>query len=410
MLVHWIWLSSRKELKERESVAVLRSFGDPESVYRATQQDYVGIPGITAKAITALMDKSLEESQKILRICAEKEIRVLTWQDAAYPSRLKGIIDPPLVLYYKGLLPNMEGKPLIGAVGTRSYSDYGMHMARQLGYQLSRGGILVVSGMADGIDAGVIGGALAAGGTTVGILGCGVDVVYPTSNHELYEGVLRNGCLISEFPPGTRPYKWNFPKRNRLISGISNGVLVVEAPERSGALITARMAAEQGRDLFAVPGNADSPSCQGSNRLLRDGAFLVHNGEDILEYYRYQYPQLHTASMDADAEKALEKMSVNTPPRKPRVVKKVTKTAQQEKKVIDNPAKQLYIDVDKIQPALTEQEKAIATQLTQGPLLTDEAVQRAGLSAAKAMSLLTMLEIKGVIRRLPGNLIALQEQ
>lgn len=410
MLIHWIWLSTRKDLKERETIAVVRYFGDPESVYQAEQQDYARIPGITTKAVAALMDKSLEESKKILRCCAEKGIQLLTWQDAAYPARLKGIMDPPVLLYYKGVLPDMSERPLIGAVGTRSYSAYGMNMAHQMGYQLTRGGALVVSGMADGIDAGVISGALAAGGGAVGILGCGVDVVYPSSNRELYEGVLRCGCLISEFPPGTRPYKWNFPKRNRLISGVSNGVLVVEAPERSGALITARLAAEQGRDLFAVPGNANSPSCQGSNRLLRDGAFLVHTGGDILEYYRYQYPQLNMAVGNTGMETALEEMAAKTTPRRVRAVKKSTKTPPQEKKVIDNPAKPPYIDVDKIQPVLTEQEKSIAIQLVKGPLLTDEAVQRAGLSAAKAMSLLTMLEIKGVIRRLPGNLIALQEQ
>ena len=305
MLIHWIWLSTRKDLKERETIAVVRYFGDPESVYQAEQQDYARIPGITTKAVAALMDKSLEESKKILRCCAEKGIQLLTWQDAAYPARLKGIMDPPVLLYYKGVLPDMSERPLIGAVGTRSYSAYGMNMAHQMGYQLTRGGALVVSGMADGIDAGVISGALAAGGGAVGILGCGVDVVYPSSNRELYEGVLRCGCLISEFPPGTRPYKWNFPKRNRLISGVSNGVLVVEAPERSGALITARLAAEQGRDLFAVPGNANSPSCQGSNRLLRDGAFLVHTGGDILEYYRYQYPQLNMAVGNTGMETAL---------------------------------------------------------------------------------------------------------
>ena len=410
MLTHWLWLSTRKELKDREIVAVLQYFGDPESAYRGTEQAYRQVPGLSAKALAGLADKSTEQAVQILRSCRREGIQILTWQDPAYPARLKGIADPPVVLYYKGRLPDTVSAPLIGAVGTRSFSDYGMEMARQLGYQLAQGGAVVVSGMAEGIDAGVTGGALAAGGAVVGVLGCGVDVVYPASNRQLYQSVTDRGCLISEFPPGTKPMRWHFPKRNRLISGISNGVLVVEAPEKSGALITARLAAEQGRDLFAVPGNANAPSCQGSNRLLRDGAVLVHTGQDILEYYCHRYPRTVHCEGACPTAPELENLTQTMGVRSVPAVRKTRQTAPKEKKVIDNPIKPPYIDVEKKLSALSEPERAIVQQLTAGPRLTDEVISGSGVPVAKAISLLTMLEIKGLIKRLPGNLIALQEE
>lgn len=410
MLVHWIWLSTRKNLKEREIVAVLQYFGDPESIYYAPAEAYRQVPGMSLKGDRSLQDKSLEEAQEILRRCSQEGIHLLTLQDAAYPARLKGIADPPVVLYYKGVLPNMDAVPLIGAVGTRSFSDHGMQMARKIGYQLAQGGAVVVSGMAEGIDAGLISGALAAGGAVIGILGCGADRVYPASNRKLYENALQCGCLISEFPPGTQPFKWNFPKRNRLISGISNGVLVVEAPERSGALITARQAAEQGRDLFAVPGNPNSPSCQGSNQLLEDGAVKVCTGWDILEHYQHRYTCIVPSADDCPEPAELEKLTLEMKGTEASSGKKPSRNASKEKKVIDNPSKPPYIDQEKLLSQLSEQEKSIVSQLRQGPRGTDDVVHNAGLPMAKAMPVLTMLEIKGVIRRLPGNLIALREQ
>ena len=175
-------------------------------------------------------------------------------------------------------------------VGTRHASPYGMTTAKKMGYQITKCGGIVVSGMAYGIDGMAMKGALTAGAPVVGILGCGAEMVYPPSNRPLFSDVENYGCIMSEFPPGTPPVKWNFPKRNRIISGMSCGVLVVEAPEKSGALITARCAADQGRDVFVVPGNIDVPTFVGSNRLLRDGAIAVSSGWDILSEYQMQFP------------------------------------------------------------------------------------------------------------------------
>ena len=410
MLVHWIWLSIRKELKGQVMQAVLGRFGDPESAYHAPAEQYHQIPGMTEKGYQCLCDKSLAQATEILRHCEREQIRILTWEDAAYPMRLRGISDPPVVLYCKGTVPDLASAPVIGAVGTRSFSDYGMEMAHRMGYELAQGGAILVSGMAEGIDAGVISGALAARGTVSGFLGCGVDRIYPSGNRRLFEKVLERGCLISEFVPGTQPYKWNFPKRNRLISGISNGVLVVEAPEKSGALITARQAAEQGRDVFAVPGNVNVPSCQGSNRLLQDGANMAFSGWDILDHYRYQYsipPRDHGSSPKPDLPTQSSKQMGQG---RAVTAKKSPPPGRNEKKVIDNPVKPPYIDVENTYPQLSQEERSLVSQLAQGPQLTDDVVHGANIPMAKAMSMLTMLEIKGVVRRLPGNMIELQEK
>jgi len=279
MLIHWIWLATRPHMTDWVKATLVRHFGDAESVYFAG--DYSGIEGLTQEGIEALKDRNLTPAEEILAQCDREGLQILTYQDAAYPKRLQNIPDPPLVFYYKGRLPDFDGLPLIGVVGTRRASAYGLTAAKRMGYQIARCGGVVVSGMAAGIDGMSMKGALTAGGTVVGVLGCGADVVYPIGNRSLFSDTARYGCILSEFPPGTPPVKWNFPKRNRVISGLSCGVLVVEAPEKSGALITARQAADQGRDVFVVPGNIDVDTFVGSNRLLRDGATAVSSGWDI---------------------------------------------------------------------------------------------------------------------------------
>ena len=179
-----------------------------------------------------LGDKSLDEAQSILKICRDKKLGILTFQDAAYPRRLRNISDPPAVLYYKGQIPDLESCPAIAVVGTRKASAYGLTTAKRMGYQIARCGGIVVSGMAYGIDGMATAGALTAGSPAVGVLGCGVDVVYPMSNRSLFRDMEEYGWLVSEFPPGYPPSRWTFPKRNRIISGMCNGVLVIEAPEK----------------------------------------------------------------------------------------------------------------------------------------------------------------------------------
>jgi DNA processing protein len=419
MLIHWIWLATRPGITDRIKAVVLEHFGDPEDAFYADSGAYQQIEGLTAEGAETLRDKSLNEARKILAQCTDNNIGILTFQDAGYPARLKNISDPPLVLYYKGRLPDFDDLPLIAVVGTRKASGYGLTAAKRMGYQIAKCGGVVVSGAAFGIDGVSMSGALTAGGTVIGVLGCGADVVYPPSNRALFADTERRGCLLTEFPPGTPPYKWNFPKRNRIISGLSCGVLVVEAPVKSGALITARQAADQGRDVFVVPGNIDVVTCEGSNALLRDGAIMVRSGWDVMGEYQDLYPDKikhfnqsgnQTAYPDevarawSETEKKPLKVAQNV-----RLLDKIKGAKpKKDKKVIDNEENPPYSDVEKSLLQLTADEQLIVQQLKQGQRLRDDVIAACGLPAGVVAAALTMLEVKGVIRRLPGNMLELK--
>ena len=419
MLLHWIWLAHRPGVSDRMKVRLLQHFRDPEDIYFADQESYRHVDGMTAEAAEGLKDKSLTAAEEILEVCRRERIHMLTFQDAAYPSKLKNIQDPPVLLYYKGQIPDLDALPVIGVVGTRKASAYGMQTAKRMGYQIAKCGGMVVSGMAYGIDGMAMSGALTAGEMTVGVLGCGVDIVYPISNRALFRDVEDYGCIFSEFAPGTPPAKWTFPKRNRIISGLSNGVLVVEAPEGSGALITANHALEQGRDVFVVPGNIDQPGFVGSHRLLRDGATLVSSGWDILSEYAALYPDRirreespsqqrvypeELKTVREESEKSTAKVAQKAKlPEKTKPLKKIL-----EKKSIDKEASDAYSDVNTVLPKLSEEEQRIVTALSSGERLVDDVIAETGLTTGKILALLTMLELKGVVRRLPGKRISLK--
>ena len=413
MLIHWIWFATRPGMNDREKAALLQHFQDAEDLYFADEEAYQALEDLPEDAIAALQDKNLQPAEQILKECAWKKIHILTYRDAAYPSRLRNISDPPMVLYYKGTLPEFDSLPLIGVVGTRKASGYGMTVAKRMGSQIAACGGIVVSGVATGIDAMAMRGALSKDMPVIGILGCGAEVVYPLPNKSLYADTERCGCLLTEFIPGTPPHKWNFPKRNRIISGLCCGVLVVEAPERSGALITARRAADQGRDVFVVPGNIDVDTCKGSNALLRDGAIAVSSGWDIMSEYAAQFPgkvrenragssqtvyadELEKASIEQDKalQKVAQKAKLPTKQKKEKSVK--------PKKVIDNGPDGLYIDAEK-SPELTETEQTVMDQVRPGCTLVDDIIAGTGLPAGTVSATLTMLQIKGMVKLLPGN-------
>lgn len=419
MLIHWIWFATRPSVSDRARMALLQHFSDAEDVYFASAEDYMSA-GLSDEGVAALSDKDLAGARRILDECAQKNIRILTMQDAAYPQRLKNISDPPVVLYCVGNLPEVDDLPVIAVVGTRRASGYGLSTAKRMGYQIAACGGVVVSGMAFGVDGMAMAGALSADMPVIGVLGCGADIVYPLSNKALFADTQRCGCLISEFPPGTPPNKWNFPRRNRIISGLSCGVLVIEAPERSGALITARQAADQGRDVFVVPGNIDVDTCKGSNALLRDGAIAVSSGWDVLSEYEAQYPDRVRKSTGHDRQNAyadeLEKQYAEIEKERPKVAQRAVIPGKEQKekpsgkkKEIDNDASSPYIDAVKPLPALSEQEKLIVAQLQQGKDLVDDIIAATGLGTGSILAALTMLEIKGVITRLPGKRIGLRK-
>lgn len=421
MLLHWIWLAARPGISDRMKAAVLHHFRDPEDAYFADPEAYAMVEGMTDDVAAALKDKDLSEAKKILETCQRKNIGILTYQDAMYPNRLKNIIDPPLVLYYKGKLPEFDALPAIAVVGTRGATAYGLKTAKNLGAQISRCGGLVVSGLAVGIDSMAMRGALSAGKGVVGLMGCGIDVVYPAENRSLLLDTQRYGCLLSEFPPGTPPYKWNFPKRNRILSGLSCGVVVVEAPARSGALITASQAAEQGRDVFVIPGNVDVAACAGSNALLRDGAIAVSTGWDILSEYVALFPDMirkdttavvQTLYPDEEAALRATERTASKVAQLSRLPKKKAAKAQQcDTIAIDNGAPAPYIEnKDTEDPTLTGDERAVLALLKTGEQLVDDVIAQSGLSSGVVLSTLTLLEVKGLIRRLPGRHVCLVRQ
>ena len=404
MLEHWLWLAHRPGINEHLKALLLQFFGSPEQVYSAGQGEYASVPGLTPAGKKALADKDLAPFEAALETCRQKGIRILTYEDQEYPWRLKNIYHPPLVLYYKGSLPAFSGTPVIGLVGTRKCSAYGFSVAKRLGGEISACGGLVVSGLAEGIDAAAMSGALQAGYPAVGVLGTGVDVVYPACNRALFAQVEQNGCLLSEFLPGTRAFKWNFPRRNRIISGLSVGVVIVEAPERSGALHTARAALEQSRDLYAVPGNVDLPSFAGSNQLLREGACPVCCGWDVMSEYTSLFPdKIRKVHFRAEGT------SPAAEPTPRQTIKKKEPKQPERKKDIDNTPAAAYIDLNTALQGLPEQERAIVSCLTEGEKLVDEVIAATGIPSGQFLRQLTMLELKGLIVRLPGNRLALRK-
>ena len=409
MLIHWIWLATRPDISDRQKLAVLDAFGDPEEIFYGDKARISNAAGMTQAAMEALMDKNLTQAQEILDDCVEKNIHICTFHDAAYPVRLKNIADPPVVLYYKGNLTGLDNSPVIGVVGTRKASVYGLTTAKKMGYQIAKCGGILVSGLAEGNDGSAMAGALTAGGKVIGVLGCGVDVVYPAMHRSLYRDTEKNGCLISEFPPKTPPYKWNFPKRNRIISGLSNGVLVVEAPHGSGSLITAKQAADQGRDVFVVPGNIDVPTFHGSNALLRDGAIAVSSGWDVVSEYAALYPdKIREEGKEnlflSTAEKPLPKVAQK--PETP--VRKSLFDRKKEKKPVDNPEKKTYSVQQDILASLSQEERDLLKPLQQGEVLVDDLIAASGMSTGDVLGMLTMLQIRGVVELLPGKRVALK--
>ena len=418
MLVHWVWFAHRPGLNDRMKLMLLQHFQDPEELYFSDSGAFNHIEGMTRELKESLADKNLTAAEEILENCRKNQIHLLTIRDASYPARLKNIADPPVLLYYKGTLPDLDGNPVIGVVGTRKASAYGLTAAKRMGYQIGKCGGILVSGMAYGIDGMAMAGALTAGETVVGVLGCGADIVYPLSNRSLFQDTERYGCILSEFAPGTPPIAYHFPKRNRIIAGLSCGVLVVEAPEKSGALITARQALDQGRDVFVVPGNIDVPSFAGSNQLMRDGAIPVFSGWDVLSEYLALYPdkisqdripsRLTAYPDETAALQEPEKRGAKVAQKVRQPEKKQSAGEKDNKKVIDNKAPAPYIDVNDTLPKLSDDEARIVKTLEKGERLVDEVIAETGMTTGKLLAQLTMLELKGVIRRLPGKRISLK--
>ncbi len=359
---YWIWFSSLVKISPRRRLKLLEYFGDPAFLWECTEYELRKSPICTSGVIEAVTDKEYRrKTTGIFEAVKKCDADIITIKDSTYPDALRNLSDAPAVLYCRGNLRKDE--ICIAVVGSRRATSYGLDMAKRLSRELASQGVTIVSGLARGIDSKAHLGALEAGGRTVAVLGCGVDIIYPSENSGLMNRICQSGAVISEYLPGTQPVPYNFPARNRIISGFSQGVTIIEANDKSGSLITAEFALEQGREVFAVPGNINSVNSSGTNRLIKDGAKLVTNAGDILEELK-----INNAAND-----------------------------------------NLYWKKQLQQNIMGKEELTISQRLLEGPAHIDVISRDCGISVQLAGSVLVMLELSGFVEQLPGKFYKLVE-
>ena len=401
-LTDLIWLSTREGLRPGLAVELLRRFGTAEAVYRADAGE-LELLDLPARLHQSLLDKRLDGAERVLEDCDREGMTLLTCLDAAYPERLLQLEDYPLVLYVKGTLPRMDGEVAVGMVGSRRCTPYGETMAGRIALDLARSGAVVVSGMAEGLDSAALRGALQGGGKAVSVLAGGADVVYPRSNRWLYQDVLSAGAAVSENPPGTRPDGWRFPIRNRIISGLSLGIVVVEAAEeRSGSLITAHDALDQGRDVFAVPGPADAPMSGGTNALISRGeARLVRSAWDILSEYSGQFPHKIAFPPPLTEEETAARLAPQ--PEREMDRERALQPSRPEKPPDADGEEPMPLVTAAELARLGDEQRDILLLLAEHRLTADELVGRTDIPARRVNTALTILQAQGYLEELPGR-------
>ncbi len=364
-LVDWLVLNRFSADNLKAFTVLYKAFSDPARIFQLEREDWEGIEGVqiqTLKRIKKFYPRYLEMAKREREMLVKLGITAITIEDDHYPAILKDIFDPPFVLFIKGDVSHLA-KRSVAIVGSRFASQTGQNSARRLASDLAEQGILVTSGLARGIDAAAHEGAMSTG-VTCAVLGCGVDVCYPPENRKLFESIPEKGLILSEYPINTKPEKFNFPRRNRIISGLSKGTVVVEAAGRSGALITSGYALDQGREVFAMPGEINAENTKGSNNLIRQGAKFVENYLDVLEALSFQHVSVSKAKKTSEASK--EKVSENV--------------------------------------ILTSVEEALLSKLSfTNALHVDSIIEASGLRVQEAESALLMLELKDLIRQEPGK-------
>jgi DNA processing protein len=358
---YWVWLSET-DISPRKKQKLVEWYGDPVNVWHASERELKSLGFLSEENVMLLRDKIKRSmiSQQLEKI-QQEEIRIVIFTDTSYPEYLKNIHDPPIVLYVKGKIGSEE--KAIAVVGSRKASTYGMHMAEEIAYELCQRGLTVVSGMARGVDSWAHRGSLKAKGRTIAVLGSGLDTVYPPENAGLMQEIAETGAVVSEYVPGVPPVPQNFPARNRIISGLSMGVVVIEATDKSGSLITANFALDQGREVFALPGNINSSNSRGTNKLIKEGAKVVTCITDILEELSVFLGDVQNAY-----KPALWKTLFNR---------------------------------------LEEEERNIAEVLQEETLHIDILAIKTGYTIQMLNSRLVLMEMNGIVEQLPGKIFRL---
>ncbi len=355
----WLALNRLKGFGPKKILTLLQAFGSPQQVFNASSANLKS-SGLSSSAIEQIRtaDRACKEDLDWLN--AHPRHHIVTLEDKRYPTLLKELTDPPLLLYVNGD-PDLLSLPQIAIVGSRLATPGGLVIAREFSRSLASAGLVITSGLALGVDAAAHSGALEAGGKTIAVLGTGPDRIYPAKHLSLAEQIVENGAIVSEFIPGTRPRKENFPRRNRVISGLAVGVLVVEAAKRSGSLITARFAMEQGKEVFAIPGSIKNPQTKGCHTLIREGARLVESVEDIVEELGPMFAVLVPAENDRSSEEKLNHESGT-------------------------------------------QHRLVMDILGYDPVSVDQIVERTGLTASDVSSILLELELEGDVCSQAGGM------
>lgn len=431
----WIWFANKCGVASTEMIEIYENFGSINAIYLADYEKYISL-GINERLSERLSDKSLDDAYTIIKCCQDIGAGIISYADERYPDSLRTLKDPPAVLYYLGELPDLNSNLCIAMVGTRKMSEYGMRAAYKIAYEIASSGAIVISGMALGIDSVAASAAIEARGRTVAVLGCGIDVVYPKEHSRLRDAIIKNGAVITEYPPSEEPRGFHFPVRNRIISGLSQGIAVIDADMKSGAMITAKTAILQGRDLYAVPSNIDSENASGTNSLIRDGAHAVLCGNDIVKNYAYLFrdtlniqkmrnaeekseykasvlsslgvrargerPAFEGASAQAERRQK-ERVSAKTAQNKQSVPKAIEESAVPMVKT-DSETKTGGDESRAVLESLNEKQRRIFDEMPLDKPISVDYLTNTGFKLGEVISALTVLEIKGLISSLPGAL------
>lgn len=399
-LKYWLWLSSAG-LSPRAKAALIERYGDAEEVFYAPEGSFSDMKGVSPSEAAVLERRDLSLAEQLPEECERQGIQILSLQDAAYPRALRHIFSPPVVLYVKGRLPALDNRVPICVIGTRNHSVYGLRMGYRLAGEIADCGGIIVSLLTSGIEQAAARAALSTGGACIGVLG----VPHERESRGLSADVAAYGALISEYPPFTRPLNSFFRDRNRIAAGLSAGIVVVEAPEKSGTRLFVAEAAEQGKEIFAVPGGIDAENSVGTLRMIREGAKLVTDGWDVMSEFASLYPAtVHPPhggrKTDLPEPERTKEPAAPAPTGKRR-------SAPRTKKPVDKPEEKAYIDLSKQLAGLSETQMKIVAAINHAQKHIDDIVENTGLPVSTVLAQLTLLEIKGYVRREPGRRFSL---
>ncbi len=401
---YWIWLQQSIGYANPKINTILNFYENIQDFYNGGEKEWRLSGGFSFIELKKLYENSLEEAESLIEYCEKLQYNIITPDDEEYPKTLREIYEPPSVLYVCGELPDVDNMLSIGIVGTRNATVSGKKNAYTISYDLARAGVIVISGGALGIDSAAHNGALTAGGKTLCVLGCGINYNYLSANAKLRYEISRHGALISEYPPDTPASKYSFPKRNRIISALSQGILVVEAGKKSGALLTAEAAQSQNKDIFAIPGDVSNIYAVGTNNLIKQGAKPVTNVLDILEEYRYKYTLSDITETETVDNQIIENLSVRN------VKRTENEKLSFQKRKSDSPKKSIPEKDIPVIPNYSQTEnkkelpsyisttaKEIYTLICEKPTSLDEIINSNKMPFQHIITAITELELAGLI-------------